>query len=323
MGAFGVIVSGVTFFILFILQCYLSALPVKNENHHEQEVYLQTQEKPSSSPGFLLELPAIEEIPVDEEREDILMVQVEPGDTLWDLSEKYLGDPWKYASLARLNGIENPQCIYAGDILGIPVVHRETVRKTADWFLQEDIPVNAAGNYSMPLRTENTRTGNEYSFPDINISVDIRSLGQDPNRSEYKIIEASFVILPEQFPSGTNKIYYYCEVADRYTGVSIMQKSLLTMEYSIGAELYELPIRDTQSGQEGIVYIIVEHSGSSDSFLTIHADVPDWYDGIVFGLGEYGKYGEQDAYTLYTVQELAIHELGPDAENISWFALRE
>ena len=37
------------------------------------------------------------------------------GDTLWDISEFYLKDPFRYPDLARWSGIKNPDLIYPGD----------------------------------------------------------------------------------------------------------------------------------------------------------------------------------------------------------------
>jgi len=46
--------------------------------------------------------------------------QVTPGDTLWDISQNYLNDPFLYPTLAKFNGIENPDLIYPGDTIQIP-----------------------------------------------------------------------------------------------------------------------------------------------------------------------------------------------------------
>lgn len=44
---------------------------------------------------------------------------VKPGDTLWDLSEHYLGTPWVWPSVWHENDIENPHLIYPGEIIWI------------------------------------------------------------------------------------------------------------------------------------------------------------------------------------------------------------
>lgn len=43
------------------------------------------------------------------------------GDTLWDISRKYLGNPFRYPELVRLSGIKNPDLIHPGDIVRIRV----------------------------------------------------------------------------------------------------------------------------------------------------------------------------------------------------------
>ena len=45
---------------------------------------------------------------------------VRPGDTLWAISDTYLGTPWAWPSLWKENeGIENPHLIYPGDMIWI------------------------------------------------------------------------------------------------------------------------------------------------------------------------------------------------------------
>ena len=42
------------------------------------------------------------------------------GDTLWDISEAYYKNPWRYKSLAKYNGIRNPDYIISGTWINIP-----------------------------------------------------------------------------------------------------------------------------------------------------------------------------------------------------------
>jgi hypothetical protein len=46
--------------------------------------------------------------------------EVKQGDTLWDITETYVGTPWAWPSIWKENeGIENPHLIYPGDLIWI------------------------------------------------------------------------------------------------------------------------------------------------------------------------------------------------------------
>lgn len=47
-------------------------------------------------------------------------VTVQPGDTLWAIAQRELGDGAQYAELARINGIENPRQLSIGSELYLP-----------------------------------------------------------------------------------------------------------------------------------------------------------------------------------------------------------
>jgi len=57
-------------------------------------------------------------MPVSAGKMEILHIVVK-GDTLWDISEKYLGDPFRYPELAKLSRINDPDLIYPGDLIRI------------------------------------------------------------------------------------------------------------------------------------------------------------------------------------------------------------
>jgi len=48
---------------------------------------------------------------------------VQKGDTLWDLSAKYLNEPWRWKELWKANqNIKNPELIYPGDVLILTLI---------------------------------------------------------------------------------------------------------------------------------------------------------------------------------------------------------
>ena len=46
--------------------------------------------------------------------------KIKPGDNLWDISVRAYGDGFKWPELAKVNNIEIPNLIYAGNVLKIP-----------------------------------------------------------------------------------------------------------------------------------------------------------------------------------------------------------
>lgn len=46
---------------------------------------------------------------------------VQKGDTLWELAEKYVKDPYRYPDLARQSNIRNPDLIYPGEVVRIEI----------------------------------------------------------------------------------------------------------------------------------------------------------------------------------------------------------
>ncbi len=55
------------------------------------------------------------------------------GDTLWHITSHYLGDPYRYHTIARQNGIEDPNLIYPGALLQVfPLDKEEGASRSAD-----------------------------------------------------------------------------------------------------------------------------------------------------------------------------------------------
>lgn len=53
--------------------------------------------------------------------EEIIHI-VAKGDTLWDIAQRYIHDPYRYPELARLSNIKNPDLIYPGDRVRILII---------------------------------------------------------------------------------------------------------------------------------------------------------------------------------------------------------
>lgn len=51
----------------------------------------------------------------------VVVHKVVKGDTLWDIAEKYVQDPFRYPELAKSSQIENPHLIYPDDVVRIHI----------------------------------------------------------------------------------------------------------------------------------------------------------------------------------------------------------
>ena len=65
--------------------------------------------------AFVPQVPA----PKPEPPKDI-HYKIKWGDTLWDIADAYYKNPWRYRSIARYNGIKNPNKIISGETILIP-----------------------------------------------------------------------------------------------------------------------------------------------------------------------------------------------------------
>jgi LysM repeat protein len=60
-------------------------------------------------------------------------IEIRPGDTLWDLAARHLGDPTKWPSLHQANrgAIENPDLIFPGQRIHLPAVQGSSATRTS------------------------------------------------------------------------------------------------------------------------------------------------------------------------------------------------
>ncbi|MBQ7753492.1 MAG: LysM peptidoglycan-binding domain-containing protein [Treponema sp.] len=92
--------------------------------------------EPITAPEPLPPVPQskVEEVVIIENAEDVVPLpppvkpvkpkninyKIKWGDTLWDISDTYYKNPWRYKYIARYNGIKNPDYIISGTYITIP-----------------------------------------------------------------------------------------------------------------------------------------------------------------------------------------------------------
>ena len=101
--------------------------PVKDipEPVVEQPVEEPKVEVPQAKENEIVIIEKAEEVipeppaPVVEKPKNI-SYKIKWGDTLWDISDTYYKNPWRYKYIARYNGIKNPDYIISGTVIIIP-----------------------------------------------------------------------------------------------------------------------------------------------------------------------------------------------------------
>lgn len=90
----------------------------KKKRRHKKQFYIMPA-------IILLIVTVLSEFNYEEYQETISYVVVE-GDTLWDISRRYLGKGYKYIQIVveNENSIRNPDLIYPGDVYRISVLQR-------------------------------------------------------------------------------------------------------------------------------------------------------------------------------------------------------
>lgn len=110
--------------------------PALAEEVHEQLAEPAPEPEPIEKPEPLPPVPEAkeEEVLIIENAEDVVPLpppvkpvkpkdisyKIKWGDTLWDISDTYYKNPWRYKYIARYNGIKNPDYIISGTYITIP-----------------------------------------------------------------------------------------------------------------------------------------------------------------------------------------------------------
>ena len=80
----------------------------------DTEDFTLTVERPEPSPNN----EAVNDLSAKWTADELVHIVVK-GDTLWDIAEHYLGNPFRYPELAELSHIKDPHWIYPGDVIRI------------------------------------------------------------------------------------------------------------------------------------------------------------------------------------------------------------
>ncbi len=87
----------------------------KGEEAEEKESKVDVAEKPAKTEEKT-QVKTVEGVAIKQS----VRYRLRWGDTLWDISETFYKNPWKYKKIARYNGIKNPNRIVAGTYITIP-----------------------------------------------------------------------------------------------------------------------------------------------------------------------------------------------------------
>ena len=91
----------------------------------EPEPVIEPEPVPEAKEDEIVIIEKAEEVvpeqpPVEEKKPENIKYKIKWGDTLWDISDTYYKNPWRYKYIARWNGIKDPDVIISGTYITIP-----------------------------------------------------------------------------------------------------------------------------------------------------------------------------------------------------------
>ena len=128
-----------------------------NPDEYRKIMELSGMSRPIIYPGQTLRIPKLND-------PNIILHRVKPGDTLWKLSEKYLGYGPRYDEIMSLNRLTTDM-IYAGQILKIPVEQKTSPRvyrvRAGDtlWKIAQNL-LGDGNKYAEIMSLNNLQSGN-------------------------------------------------------------------------------------------------------------------------------------------------------------------
>ena len=88
-------------------------------------------------------------------------VTVEKGDTLWDIAEEFLKDPYKYKQLAAINDISNPNLIGIGEKIYLSSTGTSTKKKNSNFVTIKQFGLQADVENTLLVTWEWTKSNTE------------------------------------------------------------------------------------------------------------------------------------------------------------------
>lgn len=137
---------------------------------------------------------------------------VQKGDTLWDISQRFVGSPWEWLQIWHKNPqIEDPDLIYPGDVIGLVQEGSQTKLSVISRAPQEDIAADPV--QSIPDKALSRDATNYHFFTEREITEAAYVLGSSDERLMMSTGDKIYV--KGDLPSG-EPLYHIYRVGRKY-----------------------------------------------------------------------------------------------------------